>query len=277
MPRSSSARTDADTKDLAGNPRSKIAGRSVVTAAELYADPNVPLAQRFDALAGEPAGAGLAATHLAMQIANDCRSVAALPLGTPPIGRFETRPAEVRALRMAHEKCEKVISSPEFGRILALLNEHPIEVFDVPIEQAIRQQFAEQGSAAAIDVALSALRARPDPVTAHVVADELAQLGVGEFLDLEGQFQSAINMNPASRQQVIRDAMILLTCDYGRPCGPKSLAVLTACFGMGICIPGADLHILYKQEFTSSQEWRDVSALLDYLRQVQPTQVTRWQ
>ena len=219
----------------------------------------------------------MAAAHLAAQIANECHSVAGLPPGTPPIGRKEATPAQAAALEQTRHDCEAVRSSPEFARIQALAKDHPIEVFDEPIKQAIREQFANAGPKAALDVAVSALRARPDAVTARVVANEISQLDISVFLDFQGQFKSVASLNPARRQKVIRDAFELLSCDYGNPCGPSSHAVRSACFGMGICVPGADLQTLYEQEFLSGQQRRDVFSLLNYLRQIRPTMLTRWE
>lgn len=248
-----------------------------LTAAQLFSDADATLAERFTELAGRVASGDLAAAHLAVQIANECHSVAGLPPGTPPVGQEKATPEQAKALEQARHDCEAVRSAPEFARIQALVKDHPVEVFDVPIKQAIREQFADAGSGAALDAAVSALRARPDGVTARVVAEELSQLDVSVFLDMQGQFQTVTSLNPARRKKMMQVAFELLSCDFGNPCGPGSFIVRSACFGMGICVPGADLQTLYEQELLNGQERLDVLSLLNYLRQIRPTMVARWE
>ncbi|MGA7298523.1 MAG: hypothetical protein WBW92_13580 [Rhodanobacteraceae bacterium] len=248
-----------------------------VMAGKVYADKDLTLAERFTELAERMASGDTAAAHLAVQIANECDSVSSLSPGTPPIGHDKATPYQEGVLEQARHDCAAALSSPEFARVKVVLSQHPVSVFDAPIKQAIREQFADAGSGAALDAAVSALRARPDGVTARVVAQELSHLDVSLFLDMQGQFQSVVSMNPTVREKVIRVAFELLSCDYGNPCGPNSFVVRSACFGMGICMPGTDLQTLYEQELLSGQERRDVLKLLNYLRQIQPSMVARWQ
>lgn len=272
--------TGSSARGLRAKPKERRAGiveTPSPKAAQLFADENATLTQRFVELADRAANGDLAATHLAAQIANECHSVVSLPPGTPPVGREEATPEQASALEQARDECKGLRSAPGFARIQALMKDRPVEAFDVPIKVAIREQFADAGSKAALDVAVSALRARPDAVTVRVVAGELSQLDISVFLGMEGQFQSVASLNPAQRQKVLLDAFELLSCDFGNPCGPDSFAVRMACFGMGVCVPGADLQSLYEQELLSGQERRDVFRLLNYLRRIHPTMVSRWE
>ncbi|HET6633186.1 MAG TPA: hypothetical protein VFG73_10825 [Rhodanobacteraceae bacterium] len=260
------------SEDGAVRPARKIAP---VGARQLFANTNLTLGDRFRGLVDLAFAGDETAAHLAVQIANQCNAASQAPVDQSPVGHEHATQYQIRVHRQTQADCAAVLAAPEFDDLQTMAQAHPVDALDASVKDTIRHRFADQGADAALDAAVSAIMARPDETTAMVVADQLADLDISSVY-MQPQLQSVSSVNPQQRNMLMRYALGLLACDYGRPCGPDSFAVRSTCFALGACVPGADLQMVYEQQLLTGQQVQDVRALLAYLRKVNGTMVHRW-
>ncbi len=235
------------------------------SAAQVYGDTSISLGERFRLLLG--AGEGdQAAAHLALGIVSGCHSIDAIPSGTPPLGAEVATDYQLSLDKLLRQECRDVLSNPDYQKTLGVLKKHSAHMYADSVKRAIREQYAAGGAPAALIAGVGALKSRPDQVTANVVADQLSELEISSVY-LAPLMRSAESVTPQNRNLLVNAAIQLLTCDFGRPCGPNSFDVRTMCLVMGVCIPGANLQMLTVQELMTGQQARDVQAILDNLRQ----------
>lgn len=243
-------------------------------ARAIFTDPSLSLGKRFSELVKDAEAGDLNAEHFALQIANDCRSLEKVPDDQPPLGQTKATAYQIQLNGQIKASCAEVTSDPAFAKFSSILSSYPADVYDGSMKLTIRQQFANAGPDAALTAAVSAISQRPDESTVGMVGDELAKLDISSIY-LQPTLNSIDSVNPSQRDQLMRFALNLLACSYGRPCGPNSFAVQTTCTALGACVPGADLQGVYQAQLLSGQQMADVQSLLAYLQQIHPAYV--WQ
>ncbi|HET8940602.1 MAG TPA: hypothetical protein VFN13_01260 [Rudaea sp.] len=239
-------------------------------AREVFIDSSLSIGKRFSILARKAEVGDQDAKHFALQIANDCAAVSRIPDDQPPVGQKKATSYQMQLRARMKASCAEVLSDPGFAEIKAILDHYSSDVLDGNMEFTIRQQFADAGPTAAINVAVSAISQRPDEATIGMIGDQLAKLDVSSIY-LQPELSSINSVNPDQRNQLMRFALNLLACDYGRPCGPDSFVVQSTCTQLGACIPGANLQSVYQAQLLSGQQMADVLSLLAYLQQVKPS------
>lgn len=235
-----------------------------------FTDPSLSVGKRFNELAEMAERGDLNAKHFALQIANDCAALSKVPDDQPALGQTKATPYQIQLHGQMKAACAEVIADPAFPKFEKIIGAHPVDVYDGTMKLTIRQQFANRGPDAAIDAVVSAISQRPDDATVDMTADELANLDISSIY-LQPALSSVDSVNPRQRNQLMRFALNLLACSYGRPCGPNSFVVQSTCTALGACVPGADLQGVYQAQLLSGQQMADVLSLLAYLQQVQPT------
>lgn len=269
LPRTASAKVPRNTTSAVNPTTTPV---KPLSARQVFADAAMSLGDRFDALIGRAVGGDQSAEHFALQLANECQSVTSVPADQPPVGHKQTTPYQVQLRSQSQTDCAGVLDSPGFDQFKEMLKKYPTDVFDQSLKHSIRKQFADKGADAALQATVGAIMARPDETTAMMAADQLKDLDISS-LYMEPEFESVASVNPNQRNLLMRYALGLLACDYGRPCGPNSFAVRSTCFALGACVPGADLQTVYERELLSGQQVRDVQALLAYFRRLRPAPV----
>src|SRR5581483_3017098 len=126
------------------------------------------------------------------------------------------------------------------------------------------ETFADRGPDALKEEALDALKNRPDETTVAAVVDTYSDVGATDAL-IGSALSGAANL-PQEKRQLLTYALNLLTCEYGRACGPNSSAVAVYCVSLGACEPGADLQSLYADVLLSRTEFENVQSVLAMLR-----------
>lgn len=240
------------------------------SAAEIYADTRLSPAQRFDLLAerGNALGDPMA-MHLALGMAQECKLLQEFSFDKLDQGRSYAADYREQIRRQLLARCEGILSHASFGQFMKILDMTDRYVFVHPAMQAVREQYAEHGSQAALQAGFDALRNAPDVWMLYALGDVFEELDV--FADYPwAQMQSVRAISPESRVGLTNSALDLLACYLGRPCGPDSFEVMNRCLMAGWCVPGADLRTIYQREIFNGQEFRDVEALLEYLRSLAP-------
>lgn len=243
---------------------------NLIDARAVFINQDASVGRRFSELAEMAEKGDLNAKHFALQIANDCAALNKVPDDQPPIGQAKATPYQMQLRGEMKAECAEVTSDPAFSKFNSILNSYPADVYDGSMKLTIRQEFANRGPDAAINAAVSAISQRPDESTVDMTADELANLDISSIY-LQPALSSIDSVNPIQRNQLMRFALNLLACSYGRPCGPNSFVVQSTCTELGACIPGADLQGVYRAQLLSGQQMTDVLSLLAYLQQIQPT------
>lgn len=238
------------------------------SAAQLYGDTRLSLRERFDLLEDMGRRGDAAAKHLALAIATMCWGNLMIPVDRPPIGASVTTDYLTQLGKSIHARCQDVSDSPGYAQMLDVIKARESDAITRASIAAVRQQFMDNGSEAALAAAVAAVRVAPDESMAAAMGHEVGQLGIPALFQ-ESLFQSPGSLSSHEQQKYLDVALQLLACDFGRPCGPDSMDVQMRCFGFGTCVPGADLRTLYEREYLNGQEMRDIAALLDYLRRLQ--------
>jgi hypothetical protein len=221
---------------------------------------------RFEALSELGNSGDLAAKHFSLQIANSCNQW--VKMQPAPLEKKNSSDQNA-ALQKLKKACTGVSESPFFQEKMAILKNNPTDVFDQDIAPVIESMFADKGPDGVLKAAVSAIKARPDETTVSVVSDSLSNLEISNIYS-EQYLASSSSVSLSRRRQSMEIALTLLSCDFGRDCGPQSTAVLELCAGLGVCLPGADLQRVYEGEMLSGEDMRDVRALLDMLRRIDP-------
>ncbi len=254
----------------AGNPTLYKNKSKSAKARVIFTNPSLSIGKRFSELAKIAENGDLNAKHFALQIANDCASLSKVPDDQPALGQPKATAYQIQLRGQMKANCAEVTSDPAFLKLSSILSSYPADVYDGSMKLTIRQQFANRGPDAALTAAVSAISQRPDESTIGMVGDELANLDISSVY-LQPALSSIESVNPNQRNQLMRFALNLLACSYGRPCGPNSFVVQSTCTELGACVPGADLQGVYQAQLLSGQQMTDVLSLLAYLQQIQPT------
>lgn len=238
----------------------------VPNAAKIYGDTGLSLGERFRLLLSGADEDDQAAAHLALGIVSGCHSIDGIPPGTPPLGAEVATDYQLSLDEQLREECRDVVANPDFQKTLDKLRKQSARMYSDSVRRVIREQYAAGGAPAALVAGVDALKSRPDQITAGVVADQFSELEISSIY-LAPLMRSAESVTPQNRNLLVNAAIQLLTCDFGRPCGPNSFDVRMMCLVMGVCVPGANLQTLTVQELMTGQQARDVQAILDNLRQ----------
>lgn len=240
----------------------------IQSSGELFGAEYIALGERFERLVERMRDDDVSAAHLALQIARICKSYSEADPAMPPVGHDRLLPPHRKARADLEEQCHPVLASPALADIESTFADAPLDVLEYGIRREIDGRFADEGVEAALHAAVDAIHSRPDETTVIVVGNKLVELDVPVYLRSLGLLQSGMADVPSYQQDRLRDALLLLACDFGGPCGPGSLQVQMLCIVLGTCVPGADLATIYREEMLSAQEWRDTQALLDYVRRM---------
>jgi hypothetical protein len=251
------ASIDTETQ-VAGKP-----GPSPSGPAAVYSDIHRPLSSRFAALdefaqAGDPD-----AKHLEFQVGLDCAIWGSL--SAKNYSKEVWNASMQQALTSAKERCDSVLSLPQYQRMMSDSRDKPRDAFDQDVRDNIRNAFADVGADAAIDKALSSYQTRPDAATAQVIAEAFGEMDITKY-DVTFAMSGVSALDPNYKQSIFQTALNLLACDYGVPCGPGSDVVSALCINGGICQPGFDLVQIYEQMLLSGDDLQNMQHVLQALR-----------
>lgn len=207
------------------------------------------------------------AKYFEAQMAMDC-SVASRAAADPSIlsnSKSGVRDQVAQAISVINLGCTSLLASPEYEKFKHDSGDKPRDAFDADIVTKMKEAFANHGPDSLRSEALGALISRPDETTVSTVVDTYQDIGVADALapSLQG-----LNAVPATRNKLLTYALNLLTCYYGRPCGPNSSAVAMVCASLGACEADADLRQIYADKLLSGEDFETVTQLLDYFEQV---------
>lgn len=234
---------------------------------KIFENATASLDERFSMLAHLATGGNLQAKYLALLIARHCAAVSKTPDDQPPAGKSEATSYQVQLRAQMKAACAQVESDPDMAEYAQLLESHAIEEFAEKMHQTIQLYFADKGPDAALHAAVSALAQRPDDATVEMVDNALADLDLSSDY-LQQKLASVAPADPKKRNALMRFALNLLACSYGRACGPNSFVVQTTCTELGACMPGADLLGVYQSQMLNARDMAYVSALVQYLKQI---------
>lgn len=235
---------------------------AVGDATAVFATGSRSLADRFARLDQLASMGDEDARHFALQIVNQCSSWAKLSVNTPPVGASTQTPVQRQAALLRDQICSGVMEQVRIPYWEDLLDANSTDMYSGSVRHEVKTAFAREGVDAALRAATRALENRPDGETVAVLGQLLAKLDISTVYTE----RLATAVPPQSRARLMRFALNLLSCQYGRPCGPDSMVVLSTCAALGACVPGGSLRQVYAEEMLSGQEMRDVEALLALLR-----------
>jgi hypothetical protein len=256
------SKADSDASIELGSPKLTVAAKpehaSSSAGASIYLDQSRSLADRFGLLYQQALAGDHNAMHLAYQIELDCVAWSK--------GQFLKPTPEMESVKSALlAKCANISSQPGFALLSKVAEEQPRDFFEQGIRDEIRTGFANEGAAKAMSIALDDYRARPDPATAKVIAETLAEMDVTKY-DIAFKLEGLSASDPNYRRSMFETALNFLSCDYGVPCGPDSEIVASVCVNGGICHPGYGLEQLYREILLSGEDMKNLESILAALR-----------
>lgn len=250
-----------------------LAEKHVVSKAPLSNDPRTLFldeagnrAARFAAISQMARAGNADAKYFQVQMAMDCE-VATRANSDPSIlsnAKPQSRAQIARALQLLATGCEALLKTADYAEFKAG-GEVARDTYESDVITRMKESFASSGAGELRNEMFAALGSRPDETTAATIIDTYA--GMGLLDSLTGDKNNASSL-PARREQLMY-ALNLLTCDYGRDCGPNSAVVASYCISLGACDAGADLQQLYSSRLLSGLDFQNVMDLRDHLRSLQ--------
>lgn len=236
-------------------------------ARALFFDESADRLARFRNLSELARRGNADAKYFEAQMAMDCE-VAARAAADPSIlsnSKPGVRDQVAQAISIMNTDCSNLLASPEYEEFKQTNDDKPRDAFNADIVTKMKEEFANNGPDSLRSEALGALMSRPDETTVSTIVDTYQDIGVADAFapSLQG-----LNALPANRNRLLTYALNLLTCYYGRPCGPNSAAVAMVCSSLGACEADADLGQIYADKLLSGEDLETVTQLLNYFEHV---------
>ncbi len=233
----------------------------------VYSASGAPVGDRFAALAQLAAGGDKNAQYYALQIARHCTSGSALADDPADDGQDAATDYQIQLHSQMKAACVQVLSDSAYPEYQKLLKTGTTEAYVDKMRQTLEMLYGNEGPKGALRVAVSAIAQRPDDLTVGRVSNLLANLDISSVYFRPDTVDLAPK-DPAARDEMMFYTLNLLSCEMGRPCGPNSYAVQSACLDLGACLPGADLMGVYQARLLNPGEMAYVRALLKYLQTI---------
>lgn len=207
------------------------------------------------------------AKYFEAQMAMDCE-VATRAVTDPSIlsnSKPKIRDQVAQAVSVMNMGCSDLLASPEYKEFRQNNGDEPRDSFNAGIVAKMKEAFANNGPDSLRREALSALMSRPDDTTVSTIVDAYQDIGVADTMAPSLQNLNAL---PVNRNRLVTYALNLMTCYYGRPCGPNSAAVAMVCASLGACEEDADLGQIYADKLLNGEDLETVTQLVNYFEQV---------